>query len=481
MCECGSWVREDSTEWVSEPEPEPGPELEPEPDPNRVVLCYKCGETGHVRDECTNDENPDRVAELKAFRTARKQRQKEQQQAEGKQPKERDCAGVARTWLAEQPPACSSDPVGLVTGCGSKQLQRDLAAAAKLHFDRGIHHIVAQLACSGGDARSPEEYSSAGEALASALRGALRDGIPPDFSDAAGLTSYTQERLQARCRYLYTLLLCEDEVCSAARSELLLPRADQKQRRPLSVLSIGGGPAFDDVALRLLASFLAGMPCGENAAAGLPPVQISTVVLDLFEEEWTAAAKAVATATESATASGLLGGNGDATTLRLARCDVRLGLGDEVNAALAELVPGADLFVFSFVLHENAAGLLLETESAVADSAADESVPPRIGGCLTGLFSAARVGSFIVMMDASHRLWPSIVNEAAPLGWRATIPTRVRGPFTAARAAKHTLVLHREAESSDAPGAALQGIQADLDMFAKHLSAHTSNSGSGAA
>lgn len=368
----------------------------------------------------------------------------------------------------------------MATACGSKQLQRDLAAAAKLHFDRGIRFIAAELARSGDDARSPEDYVSAGEALASALRGALRDGVPPDFSDAAGLTSYTQERLQARCRYLYTLLLCEDEVCSAARSQLLLPpRADQ--HRPLSVLSIGGGPAFDDVALRLLASFLAAMPCGESSTAGLPPVQISTVVLDLYEEEWTAAAKAVATATDSATASGLLGGNGggDATTLRLARCDVRRGLEEDVNAALAELAPGADLFVFSFVLHENAAGLLLGTDS----SAAEEELPRRIGGCLPGLFSAARVGSFIVMMDASHRLWPSVVHAAAPLGWRATIPTRVRGPFTAARAAKHTLVLHREAESSE-PAAyrnMIQGIEAELETFAKHLSAHNSNGGSGAA
>ena len=91
-----------------------------------------------------------------------------------------------------------------------------------------------------------------------------------------------------------------------------------------------------------------------------------------------------------------------------------------------------------------------------------------------GLFAAARVGAFIIMMDASHRLWPSVVDTAAPLGWRASIPTRRRGPFTAARAAKHTLVLQRTAVAC-APDAG-QDVQAQLAVFARHLSAHVAGS-----
>jgi hypothetical protein len=94
--------------------------------------------------------------------------------------------------------------------------------------------------------------------------------------------------------------------------------------------------------------------------------------------------------------------------------------------------------------------------------------------CHAGLFSAARVGSFIIMMDASHRLWPSVVNTAAPMGWRASIPTRRRGPFTAARAAKHTLVLQRTAVACT-PNAA-GDVEAQLAVFAKHLSAHAAGS-----
>ncbi len=77
-------------------------------------------------------------------------------------------------------------------------------------------------------------------------------------------------------------------------------------------------------------------------------------------------------------------------------------------------------------------------------------------------------------MDASHRLWPSVVNTAAPLGWRASIPTRKRGPFTAARAAKHTLVLQRTAMTC-APNAG-EDVQAQLAVFARHLSAHAAGS-----
>jgi hypothetical protein len=353
------------------------------------------------------------VVALKEFRTARKQRRKQQQRQSEQPPKPRECARIARAWLAERSAAdeCGGDPVALAVSCGTKQLQRDLAAAAKAHFDRGIEHIAAELArgAAAGTASSAREADSAGEALASALRGALRDGVPPDFGDAAALTAYTQERLQARCRYLYTLLLCEDEVCSAARQQLLLPQpADGAScgttQRPLSVLSIGGGPAFDDVALRLLASFLASMPCGKTREHARP-VQICTVVLDLNEAEWTTAARAVAAATDSATAAGLLGGGGaEAEQLRLARCDVRLALDDSDNEAMASLTPTADVFVFSFVLHENAAGLL-ESESADgSDSAATEqqdqagveeqdAVPPRIGGCLTGAAAAYRLSA----------------------------------------------------------------------------------------
>jgi hypothetical protein len=358
-----------------EPEEEPEQEPEPEPEPEqRKVVCYCCGQCGHVRLDCPNPENPSAVAALKEFRTARKQRRNEQRRHSAKQPKQRESARIARDWLAGRgPDQCKSDPVALVVSHGTKQLQRDLAAAAKEHFDRGITHVAAELA--RGSASSAEEHGGAGGALATALRGALREGIPPDFGDAAALTAYTRERLEARCRYLYTLLLCEDEICTAARQQLLLPTPSTgasvaNQRRPLSVLSIGGGPAFDHVALRLLASFLASVPPGDVGQSTTCPVEVCTAVLDLNETEWSAAAKAVAAAMGSATDLTLFGCT-SAEQLHLGRCDVRLALNDTVNAEMASLAPTADIFVFSFVLHENAAGLL--EQNGAYDWASDSS------------------------------------------------------------------------------------------------------------
>ena len=167
------------------PQPEPEPELEQ--DEQRKVICYRCGQPGHVRLDCPNPENPCAVAALQEFRKARKQRRKEQQRQNAKQPKQRDCTRIARSWLAGRGvDECGGDPVALVMSRGTNQLKRDLAAAAKDHFDRGIVHVASQLARE--NASLAEQHASAGEALATALRGALRDGVPPDFGDAAALT-----------------------------------------------------------------------------------------------------------------------------------------------------------------------------------------------------------------------------------------------------------------------------------------------------
>ena len=94
---------------------------------------------------------------------------------------------------------------------------------------------------------------------------------------------------------------------------------------------------------------------------------------------------------------------------------MRLAFDDAANTAMASLAPTADIFVFSFVLHENAAGLLdnngasdwsdsstlRKEETHVEDGGGDRLqqhsyekspqqsagavVPPKIGGCLTGM------------------------------------------------------------------------------------------------
>ena len=265
-------------------------EPEPEPEPECRLACYRCGAPGHARQDCPNPENPMAVAALKQFRQARKQRRKQQRRAaqaqEGSVPnKQRDRAGKIRAWLSVSAP-CGSDPIATVLAQGSKRQQLDLAAASRAYFLAGIRKIAAELARRVGGVGDEGAQASAGKALTQALGVALKDGAPADFSDEVALAAYTRKRLSSRCCYLYTLLMCDDALCSAARA-LLLPSPvaiatnsgtstsgttpatiDSNSRpmrkpadAPLIVLSIGGGPAFDDVALRLAASFLASTPC----------------------------------------------------------------------------------------------------------------------------------------------------------------------------------------------------------------------------
>jgi hypothetical protein len=239
----------------------------------------------------------------------------------------------------------------------------------------------AKLCCRWG---AVQRDDVAGAALTCALGAALRDGKPANFSDEHALRCYTRERLPARCRYLYTLLLCDDPLCAAARQLLLPPPlpppppsegALPPSTPAVTVLSIGGGPGFDDLAMRLLAAFLASMPCGGGEGGGgsssgdgegcdggtdgvraspppgapkaLPvPVPVRTVVLDLFDQAWDAAAQAVTSAADRTGTGGggtLIGPRAPPADapLRLAHCDVREALDAPGNEALAALTPTA--------------------------------------------------------------------------------------------------------------------------------------------
>jgi hypothetical protein len=165
--------------------------------------------------------------------------------------------------------------------------------------------------------------------------------------------------------------------------------------------------------------------------------------------------------------------------MQLAVCDLRLPIDAVANVAVAAGAPAADLFLFSFVLHENAGGLMCQMgggnatgagTAAQAAAAAPQSVVgggghpgvgctdyddggeceflrpdarpgwlaegARIGGCLAGIFRVARVGAVVVAMDAANWLWPAVAATAAPLGWAACTPRVKYGPGSA-------IVLHR--------------------------------------
>lgn len=184
----------------------------------------------------------------------------------------RDSDAIVRAWLQEPGAA---DPVSAAVERGTKKARCHLSNAARSHFGRSMARVASSL---GAETRSQrgrdqgrQEMSQQGQAPAlSAADDADREltramtssvaheGEPPAFDDADALAAYTRNRLQTRCRYLYELLL--DDQSKPARAALLPSAGAAGSGRAAQALSIGGCPGFDDVALRVLSSFLALRP-----------------------------------------------------------------------------------------------------------------------------------------------------------------------------------------------------------------------------
>lgn len=137
----------------------------------------------------------------------------------------------------------------------------------------------------------------------------------------------------------------------------------------LHVLSIGGGPGFDSVALVLLADFF-----GSRA-------KITHEIVDL-ELGWADVVHQL----------GLILPGSIGRTSSTARVTFRQGdfLSDLSACERPNVV---NLFVFPWVISETIAGLR-----------ALDFQPLRL------LFSAARVGAGFVFLDATDRFWPEIIN-----------------------------------------------------------------------
>ena len=329
-----------------------------------------------------------------------------------------------------------------------------LQNAAWDHFCAGMAVIEAEVAV---DAATSSKASTCTEAAAEAsmtrqLQKAVDSGQHADFTNPRELMAYTRSRIKTRVRYLHALLMVDDPICAAAR-RLLLPSPTPT---PTRVLSIGGGPGFDDVALRLLAGFLQTGGCGtKDADLDITVPSIRTLVLDLFERDWAPAVAAVVEATATAQRAGLVGrGEGS----RLAHCDITLRLDSQcgANAVLGAECATADMFIFSFVLHENAVGLLRDVAVQTGE----------IGGVLPGLLSTAKLGAVMLCLDAGHRLWPMVAMTGRSFGWRAASPKVKRG-------AASVLVLERIAldDTAEVEWAA-PALEQRLGEVRRHFEAH---------
>ena len=269
----------------------------------------------------------------------------------------------------------------------SKRCRRRFLQVARSHFDSLIAQVAQRV-----QGKLPHVDRRAHQELSQKLTTSLVDGETVLFDDPGALGDYTLRRLRPRCRALLEVLLAQN--CTEL-VESLLKRLDlcRKEERDFHVASLGGGPGFDAIAM------LAAMAALKEASQQEPsanlwserfPTEDCAVrckVLDL------APAWAIALSAVSSAASEIWPWQRADFIELIAPSDLR----DSMATTAVEEVGQADMVIAAYVLHENEAALLVEG---------------LLGGVIPDVFRAAPVGVPLIFLDATHRLWPALVETA---------------------------------------------------------------------
>ena len=235
------------------------------------------------------------------------------------------------------------------------------------------------------------------------------------------LKVYAVEKLQARCRQLYHLLFNDDAFASKLRALLITSDDNQHDDNArnghdtgdtVNVISLGGGPGYDHVALCIAAKFLRDV---QPLHIMPKPRCIRTRVYDLFHVDWQPVMAVLQECSENALllnneAEGNQYDGGSNMTMHHA--DVRLGLDETIHADLASAVESAHIICAQFVLHENSSFILVEGEGS-----SDGQQNLRIGGTIRDIFARAKLGTIMICTDSANTLFPPLKATAAEYGW----------------------------------------------------------------
>jgi hypothetical protein len=256
--------------------------------------------------------------------------------------------------------------------------------------------------------------SAAWEKLSSSLSVALIEGIMPEgFQDGGARAGYTLGRLMSRSQKVADSLLHQpsrDFWLRGALRELLVrdnartEREGEKEgeenrkggkeggREACRVLSVGGGPGFDFIALVLLSDFF-----GLGFEETLP---IDALVTD-YEPSWRSDASYVARAVaQSQPQRRPFAGSTAMHSADFATADITLPMAHADNEDLASVLRappvGGLIFVASYVVAENAVRLREGKFIFFRDLA--RLAPP---------------GSLFLMTETSHHMWPEVLKVTA--------------------------------------------------------------------
>lgn len=249
------------------------------------------------------------------------------------------------------------------------------------------------------------------------LTRAVEFGRPADFSvnldketndsnnsEGRCLKVYAVEKLQPRCRQLHHLLMNDNPFSTRVRSQFLLPfpkKLDAKDEQ-LSVVSIGGGPGYDHVAISLAAKFLYDVQPHQRQ---LQMRCINTQIFDLFHEEWGPSMSSLGECLNDT----LFEESNCHMTMN--HCDLRKGMDDALHADhFRDAVESADIICAQFVLHENASFILEEVDE-------DGEIVQKICGAVRDILARAKVASFMICSDSANTLFPALKSTAREYGW----------------------------------------------------------------
>jgi hypothetical protein len=216
-----------------------------------------------------------------------------------------------------------------------------------------------------------------------------------EFSDAAERHGYTTERL--RCRAGYCAVLLAQSKCIGVDALRLLLLSNNTPT--LFVSAIGEGPGFSAVGIAAFMLFYG----GETAETSMKTLNFACCD---YEEGWAPSVEQMGRVIGRA--NGAIRDTSIQLHLSFQMCDVRYGLDHAKNRSLVASTKGelADVFIFSFVLVENAEQLRATHWHFMTDL---------LGGVCAGRppdDDEAQVGGgkprVALVMDSTHRIFPEV-------------------------------------------------------------------------
>ena len=322
-----------------------------------------------------------------------------------------------------------------------QQQQRwdELHRAKRKHIDRGhrqeFNRIIDNIRCLLTNTLGVTSEDILQSQWQEELTQAVVLGRPANFSSSdveneepggRCLKVYTVEKLHARCRQLHHLAFNDDEFAGRVRS-LLLPIPIQSSslndttcdNSSVNMISLGGGPGYDHVAMCLVAKFLHDI---QPQRSMMRRRSIRTQVFDLFDKDWEPIMITVSDCLEQSLADGnnnnseIRDGNAHSNSeMTMHHADIRLGIEDTSNADLAQALESVNIIAVQFCLHENAS-FLVEDYANGGDGNEDPK-QQRLGGVMKDIFHHAPKGTTMIVTDSSNTLFPPLKSTANEYGW----------------------------------------------------------------